>query len=355
MLDDLIYGNCEHIVKSISTFILVLFVLFLQASLAADSENTEPVGVQNPGTELWSDVRQRGAAVAGISQVKSVDSNILINPEAYRWTQFRVGPLIFYAAAILAGFILVIVLFYILRGKASLQDGLSGRMVKRFSDYERVLHWTLAIIFLFLAITGLALLLGRSVLIPLLGHETFALIASSSKEGHNLFGPIFLVSLILMMVQFVRRNIYEKGDLGWLLKGGGIIGNAHVSGGFFNMGEKTWYWIVILIGLVISISGFILVSPNFGQGRVVMELAHVVHVITAVFLIALSLGHMYLGWIGTEGTMEAMKSGYVDINWAAVHHDRWAQECLDNDLIISQEEYSRLQGSTANESTQGLK
>ena len=53
------------------------------------------------------------------------------------------------------------VLFYTLRGKVRIDGGLSGRMVKRFTDYERIVHWTLAIVFLFLALTGLVLLLGR--------------------------------------------------------------------------------------------------------------------------------------------------------------------------------------------------
>ena len=147
-----------------------------------------------------------------------------------------------------------------------------------------------------------------------------------------------------MLISFARRNIYEKGDLTWLLKGGGFIGRGHVSGGFFNMGEKSWYWMVILIGLVISISGLILVSPNFGQGRVIMELSHVIHVFGAIALIAVSLGHMYMGSIGTEGSLEAMKSGYVDINWVEAHHDRWAKQVRDNQEIVSTEEFSRLQG-----------
>jgi len=187
-------------------------------------------------------------------------------------------------------------------------------------------------------------LFGRTLLIPVLGHEVFSLLASSSKEGHNLFGPIFPVSLLLMLFSFVRRNIYEKGDLTWLLKGGGMIGKSHVSGGFFNMGEKTWYWVVILIGLVISASGLILVSPNFGQGRIVMELSHVVHASTAIVLIAISFGHMYLATAGTEGTKEGMKTGYVDIKWAEAHHDRWAKQCHENGQIISAEDYARLQG-----------
>ena len=242
--------------------------------------------------------------------------------------------------------ILILVLFYALRGKVGIEGGLSGRMVKRFTDYERVVHWVLAIVFLFLALTGLVLLLGRTLLIPLFGHHLFSLLASASKEGHNLFGPIFLVSLVMMVISFARRNIYEKGDLTWLLKGGGFIGKGHVSGGFFNMGEKSWYWLVILAGFAISISGLILVSPNFGQGRVIMEISHIVHVIGAILLIAISIGHMYMGSIGTEGSSEAMKSGYVDINWVEAHHDRWARQVSENDEILSAEEFARLHGRT---------
>ena len=234
--------------------------------------------------------------------------------------------------------------FLRLRGKILIEGGLSGRMVSRFTDYERIVHWTLAIVFLFLAITGLILLLGRPLLIPVFGKGAFSLLASASKEGHNLFGPLFLISLIMMLISFVKRNIYEKGDLTWLLKGGGFIGDGHVSGGFFNMGEKTWYWMVILIGLVIAVSGLILVFPNFGQARVMMELSHVVHVAAALVLMTVSVGHMYMGSIGTEGSLEGMKTGYVDINWVEAHHDRWAKECHDNKQVISAAEFARLQG-----------
>jgi hypothetical protein len=39
-----------------------------------------------------------------------------------------------------------------------------------------------------------------------------------------------------------------------------------------------------------------------------------------------------------------MKSGYVDINWAEAHHDRWAKECHEKDLVVSAEEFARTQG-----------
>jgi formate dehydrogenase subunit gamma len=331
--------------------ILLLLALAVMPDMAvaaapAQQHKDYPQGVTNvnPGSDLWREIRQRNLPAQGITQVQGVDSGVLINSQGDRWARFRIENPVRYAPVALLAVILVLVLFYSLRGKVGIDGGLSGRMVRRFTDYERIAHWILALVFLFLAITGLILLLGRSLLIPLFGHQVFSLLASASKEGHNLFGPIFLVSLIMMVISFARRNIYEKGDLTWLLKGGGFIGKGHVSGGFFNMGEKSWYWLVILVGLVISVSGLVLVSPNFGQGRVIMEISHVVHVFAAILLIAVAIGHMYMGSIGTEGSLEAMKSGYVDINWVEAHHDRWAKQVKDSGEILSAEEFARKQG-----------
>lgn len=334
---------------TLAASLLLLLCLLLPALAAAAQPQQHkdfPQGVSsvNPGADLWREVRQRDLPMAGTSQVRGVETGVLINVQGDRWARFRMGTLAKYSPAVLLAIILVLAAFYALRGKVGIEGGLSGRMVKRFTDYERIVHWTLAIVFLFLALTGLILLLGRSLLIPLFGQPVFALMASASKEGHNLFGPIFLVSLLMMFFSFARRNLYERGDLTWLLKGGGFIGKGHVSGGFFNMGEKTWYWMVILVGLVISVSGLVLVSPNLGQGRVIMEISHVVHVVGAVLLMAVSIGHMYMGSFGTEGSSEGMKTGYVDINWAQAHHDRWAKQCHDEEQILSAEEFARLHG-----------
>jgi len=340
--------NLGSTILLLAALLLVIFLLLPQAASAAAPQKHKdfPQGVSttNPGSDLWREVRSRDLPMSGVTQVQGVDSGVLINSQGDRWARFRIDQPVRHAPAALLVVVAILVLFYALRGKVGIEGGLSGRMVKRFTDYERVVHWILALVFLYLALTGLILLLGRTLLIPLFGHHIFSLLASASKESHNLFGPIFLVSLIMMVISFARRNIYEKGDLTWLLKGGGFIGKGHVSGGFFNMGEKSWYWMVILIGLVISISGLILVSPNFEQGRVIMAISHVVHVLGAIILIAVSLGHMYMGSIGTEGSIEAMKSGYVDINWVEAHHDRWARQVKANGKILSAQEFARLHG-----------
>ena len=115
-------------------------------------------------------------------------------------------------------------------------------------------------------------------------------------------------------------------DLGWLLKAGGFLGGKHPSAGFFNAGEKIWFWIAIIGGLVLSVTGLILVFSILGQSREIMGLSHVLHGIAALIVISVSFGHIYLGTAGVEGTLGSMTTGYVDEAWAKSHHDRWYAE-----------------------------
>jgi formate dehydrogenase subunit gamma len=57
-----------------------------------------------------------------------------------------------------------------------------------------------------------------------------------------------------------------------------------------------------------------------------MQIAHMVHAVATVLMIVMFIGHIYLGTIGTEGTYQGMKTGYVDENWAKHHHELWLDD-----------------------------
>lgn len=333
--------------KTGALILILLVSAVLQISQAQQSPPFEGIQIEHPNSDLWRDVRQRGTPNQGTTQVKGVDSDVLINARGDAWARFRMETLIQSGMIALGAVLLILALVYLIKGTVRIDGGYSGNKLLRFNYFQRFAHWSMAILFLALGLTGLILLFGRPMLIPLFGHEAFSWIATVSKVGHNVMGPLFLISLFLMLIGLVRRNMLEKGDLRWLLRGGGLIGKGHLSTGFFNMGEKGWYWVVILVGFLVSVSGLVLLTPFFGQGRLIMELAHVTHTVAALLMIAISFGHMYMGSIGIEGAYEGMKSGYVDYNWAQSHHDRWAKECKDNNLIISAEQYARLSGESA--------
>ncbi len=324
---------------------VVLMVFLLPASAIADEQKTVgQIQIPNPAADLWREVRQRDAVGMGTTRVGGVDNATLINPYGNRWRQFRMQQLLPYGGYAIGGMLLLLLLFYLVRGRIRIEAGPSDKKLFRYTVYERTIHWFMASLFLFLAFTGLILLFGRSLLIPIMGPEIFSLLASASKEGHNLFGPLFLLALALMFFRFVKRNIYEKGDLTWLLKGGGIVGKRHLPSNFFNMGEKSLFWMLILVGLVIIASGLLLVFPVFGQGRAIMELGHVAHGIGALAMIIVVLGHIYIGTIGMEGAIDGMKHGHCDLNWAREHHSNWAEQCEQQGDVFSNEQVARSQG-----------
>ncbi len=304
---------------------LIPYVIDAQAEDVKTSKADKVVTLQNPAINLWNEVRQRNAVTEGTSQVKGVDSGILINKTGEDWRRFRMEMLMPYGGYFMAAIIAAIALFFLVHGKTRLPGGRTGESLLRFSLNQRTAHWFAAGIFWLLGITGLILLYGRFVLIPLLGAEGFSITASACKEMHNLIGPLFLLAVFALLVLFIKDNFFNRGDLTWMAKGGGMLG-GHVSAGRFNAGEKTWFWLVMIFGSLLCITGLILDFAVFGQGREIMALSHMIHGISALLLISVSFGHIYLGTIGIEGTLEGMTTGYVDASWAKSHHDHWYEE-----------------------------
>jgi len=196
--------------------------------------------------------------------------------------------------------------------------------VPRFSELERYLHWSVAVLFIVLAITGLILLFGRASLIPVVGMQGFSATASVSKTLHNFLGPLFVIALVLMIAVFIRDNFPDRGDIGWIRQMLGLTDNPGV--GRFNLGEKGWFWMAAVAGLVVSITGLIMDFTIFGQTRFVLQVSQILHGIGALLMIIGSFGHIYMGTIGLEGSFEGMATGYVDENWAKEHHDAWYEE-----------------------------
>jgi formate dehydrogenase subunit gamma len=343
-------GAASHSVfSSLPVFLLALMLVLPLMPGTVFAEDVERAGkVVNPGTELWRQVRQRDAPVVGTTQVPGMDSGVLINIYGGTWKNVRMELLIPAAGILIGGVLGLILLYHLVKRGVPLEAGRAGKYLLRFSEFDRILHWFVATVFIFLAVTGLILLVGRVVLIPLMGHEAFSALASASKEGHNLFGPLFLIGVIGLLVRFISKNFPGKGDIGWLMRAGGFLGGKHPSAGFFNMGEKIWFWLVILVGLTLSVTGLILEFPFYGQTRPLMELSLGLHGVGAVLLIAGLFGHIYVGTAGMEASLESMTTGYVDLNWARQHHDLWAEEreaegaVIDGDELVKQQ---RLRGT----------
>lgn len=302
--------------------------LLLNDAAAVQAAEQGFSGGENPRANYWREVRQ---SEEGYTAVQGREKGVLIQNGGQNWRALRNGPVANYGGWVLGITLAALALFYFTAGRVELSHGRSGQTVTRWSAAERALHWFTAISFIVLGITGLSLLFGRAVLIPVLGKEAFAAYAVLAKDIHNYLGPAFGISLVLFLLKLLPHNFPDKHDLAWFKAGGGMIGKAHPSAGRMNAGEKVWFWALVFVGGALVVTGvFLDFSAYFEVVREDAQNYQLVHAIAALGLIAFSFGHIYIGTIGTDGALEGMVSGEVDVNWAKQHHDLWYAEVLRN-------------------------
>lgn len=300
--------------------------------------NGERAKVQ-PGNNapMW---RQVGAGVTGFSSLpksEAPEAGNLIQPfvqypgsrvtnAGEAWRQVRNNWLIPYGGSLLVIVALAIGIFYFSKGMIKNHAPDTGRKIERFTPFERAAHWSNAIAFVILAVSGIVMAFGKFFLLPIMGASLFGWLTYALKNMHNFAGPLFAVSLVIVFLTFLRDNWPQKGDLTWLRKGGGLVSGAEPASHRFNAGEKVVFWGgVFFLGLVVVASGFVLdkLVPGLVYERSTMQLAHMVHAVATVLMMAMFIGHIYLGTIGMQGAYQGMKTGYVDETWAREHHEYW--------------------------------
>jgi formate dehydrogenase subunit gamma len=317
-------------------FALLCVALLPQFAYAADTGGAQEQAQRQatqPGNNapVWRDVRG-GDHPYQTTQVRGVETNVLVQSGGEIWRQIRNGPLTIYGGWLLVVVTVLIGFYYWRMGPLKLHEKPSGRLIERFNAWERTVHWATAISFLILAASGTIILFGKYILLPVFGYALFSWLAILSKNLHNFAGPLFSVCVVLMFVTFVKDNLPKAYDWIWVRKLGGFLGSReHVPSGRFNAGEKAWFWLgVTLLAIISAVSGFILDFPNFAQGRGMMQQANVIHAISAVLFVALALGHIYVGTIGVERAYETMRTGMADETWAKEHHEYWYNEVVAN-------------------------
>ncbi|PML01388.1 formate dehydrogenase subunit gamma [Vibrio breoganii] len=315
----------------LTVFASVLMLVSTSSYAEEQKANTaaEKEMVQLAGADYWRDVK---GGVEGTTTSKSPEHGVLISVPGQTWFILKEKWMSPAAAVAIFGSIMMVVLAYFLVGPLMLSKPRTGRRLNRWSRMDRALHWTMAFTFLTLAFSGLMLVYGKHFLKPFIPSELWGLVIMTAKQYHNYIGPIFYILLIFMLVKWWRKSIFNKTDMQWFMKMGGMFGKhkgSHPSAGFSNGGEKVIYWMLIVVGAVAATSGVILDFPIFDQTRRDMEIANLVHMISALVLICGFVFHIYIGLFGMEGALEGMVTGKVDETWAKEHHDQWFEEVKD--------------------------
>ncbi|NML43856.1 formate dehydrogenase subunit gamma [Ramlibacter sp. G-1-2-2] len=290
---------------------------------------------------MWRGVQAGHEGYTSLPKSEAPEAGILIQgpvkyPGSYyttagqAWREVRNKYIVPYGAALLGIVVLALAIFYFTKGPVGESGPDSpGRKIERFTPFERAAHWSNAIAFCCLAISGIVMAWGKFFLQPVIGLTLFGYLTYVLKNLHNFMGPLFVVSLVIIFITFVRDNFPQKGDLRWVFTLGGAIGKKDAPSHRFNAGEKGVFWIgVFALGIIVVASGLVMdrLVPNVDYVRGTMQVTHMVHATAATLMIAVFLGHIYMGTVGMRGAYTAMRRGYVTESWAREHHAYWLED-----------------------------
>jgi formate dehydrogenase subunit gamma len=288
-----------------------------KAPPALPAGSTAAVGWNKPPE--WSKVEM----APQYASVPGREMNVLVEDHGHKWRALRNGPVTQYGGWLILVVPLLLVAFYFIKGPFKLHGAPTGRLIERFNSLDRMAHWTVAISFVVLAVSGLVILFGKYVLLPVIGASLFATLTTLLKTLHNFAGPLFILGLIVMFFVYLKDNWFSGDDVAWLAKFGGLLSGKEMPSGRFNGGEKVWFWMsCAVLGVIVGVSGLILLFPNWNTARELMAEANIWHAVGAVIFMAMSFGHIYMA-LATEGAYKGMREGYVDETWAKEHHELW--------------------------------
>jgi formate dehydrogenase subunit gamma len=309
-----------------------------------DKQTNAQRNAVQPGNNapMWRNVQKGLEGFTSLPRSQAPEAGVLIQPPVdyglvrvttagEAWRQVRNNFILPYGGSLLLIVIVAIGIFYFAKGTIGQHGADTGRKIERFTPFERAAHWTNAIAFVTLAVSGIVMAFGKFFLLPVLGGTLFGLLTYVLKTAHNFAGPLFAVSLVIVFLTFLRDNWPQRGDLRWLLRGGGLLSGHELPSHRFNAGEKVVFWGgVLLLGSIVVGSGLVLdkLIPNLVYERGTMQIAHMVHAVAAVAMMCLFLGHIYIGTLGMAGAYKAMRTGYVDETWAREHHEYWYEDIV---------------------------
>jgi len=326
-----------HVLKRVQP---VLIAILMAAGLLVAPAAAQQAGSSNPTAQAVSEQQLLDELnkIQGRVTIPDRKAATLQQPQGRDYRGFHEGALPWIAGIAVLGILIVLAIFYFIRGPVRMLARESGVRILRFNTIERFAHWLTAAAFIVLGITGLNFVFGKRLLMPLIGPEAFSTWSIWAKLAHDFVSWAFMLGVLIMLVAWIWDNLPDRYDAHWLKTGGGLFDKSnrtHPPAARFNAGQKLIFWTVVLGGIAMSISGIFLLFPFSYTDINGMQMAQYVHATVGVLMVAIIIAHIYIGTLGMEGAYEAMGSGTVDLNWAKEHHSAWVEKQQAKGRIVT--------------------
>lgn len=312
--------------STLKALFAAIALLFVVTQPAAAQLSFKPTAEAVQEDKLLNALKE-GDKITGRISIPDPMARSLIQPAGRDWRDFQRSKLPIIGGVAILGMLAVLVIFLMVRGRIRPEHGFSGAKILRFAAFERFIHWLTASCFIVLALSGLNISFGRVLVLPLFGASAFATMSAYAKIAHDFLAFPFMFGVLVMFLIWIKDNIPGKLDWVWITKGGGLFGKgSHPPAKRFNAGQKGIFWIVVIGGALMAVSGWFMLFPYLPANVTELQFWTVIHAIIAMLFIAAMLAHIYIGSIGMEGAFDAMGTGEVDLNWAKEHHALWIEE-----------------------------
>lgn len=206
-----------------------------------------------------------------------------------------------------------------------MNDAKKHGLIQRYTASQRINHWIIAITFVLLAVSGLALF-----------HPAFYWMSNLLGGGvwtrilHPFIGVLMFVCFAVFAARMFSHNLMARRDWLWLRRMNDVLANREEKvpeAGRYNGGQKLLFFVLILLMLGLLATGVVMWRSYFAYLFPIwaIRLASLLHALFAFLMICAIIVHIYAG-IWVKGSVRAMTRGTVTPGWAWKHHRAWLRQ-----------------------------
>ena len=212
-----------------------------------------------------------------------------------------------------------------------------GKKIQAFSLYNRIIHQVAAVSFIVIVPTGFVITFGS-----FFGGGMFVTLC---KNLHGIFTIPFAIVVIPMFLMWLKEAIFNFDDVKWMMIVGGYLSKEKkpIPAGKFNAGQKMWYWIATLGGMVMVITGAAMFFLDFNIDMVksmtglsqidLLRVMAILHNVVGFLVVALFITHVYMSMFAIKGAVHSILDGHMEEEEVRILHSSWYKKLKEEGKV----------------------